>query len=102
MTPANIVLWVYIVLLVVGGIIGFAKAGSKISLIMAIVFAIPLAIFAAGKIHFPFFADILLNGLLLFFLARYGRNRKFMPSGMMSLATAAALIAHLILNHHAA
>ena len=35
----NTMLWVYIILLLVGGLIGFFKAGSKISLITSSVFA---------------------------------------------------------------
>ena len=35
----NMILWLYIVLLLVGGLIGFLKANSKVSLIMSSVFA---------------------------------------------------------------
>ena len=31
----NTILWIYIVLLVVGGLIGFLKAGSQVSIIMS-------------------------------------------------------------------
>ena len=45
---ATTVLWIYIVLLVVGGLIGFLKAKSQVSLIMSVVFAALLALCAAG------------------------------------------------------
>ena len=34
---ANTILWIYIVLLVAGGLMGFLKAGSKMSLIAGVV-----------------------------------------------------------------
>ena len=43
---ANTVLWVYIVLLLVGGLIGFFKAKSKVSLISSSVFAAVLVLTA--------------------------------------------------------
>ena len=59
---ASTVLWIYIVLLLVGGLIGFFKAGSKVSLITSSVFAVRLA-----------------------------KTKKFMPSGLMLVVTIAAL-----------
>jgi len=47
---ANLVLWIYIVLLVVGGLIGFLKAKSKVSLIMSAIFAALLAMCASGVV----------------------------------------------------
>src|SRR5262245_28625104 len=42
----NTILWIYIVLLIVGGLIGFFEGKSKVSLIMAVVCAIILTIAA--------------------------------------------------------
>jgi len=39
MSFSTLVLWVYIVLLFLGGLVGYLKAGSKISLIMSACFA---------------------------------------------------------------
>lgn len=97
---ASLVLWIYTLLLVAGGLVGFLKAGSKASLTMSLLFAVPLGLCAARVIAYPYVADILINGLLLFFLARYSRSRKFMPSGMMAIVSAAALIAHLLLAYN--
>ena len=40
----NTILWIYIVFLLVGGLIGFLKAGSKVSLIMSACFAAALGV----------------------------------------------------------
>jgi uncharacterized membrane protein (UPF0136 family) len=89
---ANTILWVYIVLLIVGGLIGFLKAGSKISLITSVIFAVGLALFAAHVVAWSFGADILLLVLLLVFVVRYAKGRKFMPAGLMIVLTLAALL----------
>jgi len=87
----DIILWVYIVLLVVGGLIGFLKAGSKISLIMSVVFAALLSLCAARVVFQPYMADILLAALLVVFGYRLTKTKKFMPSGLMLILTVAAL-----------
>jgi uncharacterized membrane protein (UPF0136 family) len=98
MTSFEIILWVYTVLLVVGGLIGLIKAGSKVSLIMAVAFAIPLALCALHLISIPWVAHLLLGLLLAVFAMRLAKTMKFMPSGLMLLLTAAALLALLVLK----
>ena len=85
------VLWIYIVLLVVGGLAGFFKAGSKASLIASVAFASALTLCAIGIIPQPRAADIILAVLLVFFGTRLAQKKKFMPNGMMVLLTVAAL-----------
>ncbi len=85
------VLWVYIVLLVIGGLIGFFKAKSKVSLIMSVAFAAALSLCAAGIIFQPYVADILLAALIVVFGMRLAKTKKFMPAGMMLVITLAAL-----------
>ncbi len=87
----NFILWVYIVLLVIGGLIGFLKAGSKVSLIMSVAFAAVLSLCAAGVIFQPYMADVVLAALLVVFGMRLAKTRKFMPSGVMLILTVAAL-----------
>lgn len=89
---ADKILWIYIVLLVVGGLIGFFKAKSKVSLIMSVTFAALLVLCALGIIFQPYVADILLAALLIVFALRLGKTKKFMPSGMMLILTLAALV----------
>ena len=88
---ANLVLWIYIILLVVGGLIGFLKAKSQVSLIMSVTFAALLALCAIGAVFKPYMADIFLAALLVVFAIRLAKTKKFMPSGMMLILTLVAL-----------
>jgi uncharacterized membrane protein (UPF0136 family) len=89
------VLWVYIVLLLVGGLIGFFKAKSKVSLITSAVFAALLILTTLHGVFQPGFAlglaNITLVVLLLVFAVRLGKTKKFMPSGLILVATVAVL-----------
>jgi uncharacterized membrane protein (UPF0136 family) len=91
MTP-SLILWIYIGLLVLGGLMGFLKAKSKPSLIASAVFAGALALVNTGVIHWPPAADVLLVLLLVVFGIRYGKTKKFIPAGMMIILTAATLV----------
>jgi uncharacterized membrane protein (UPF0136 family) len=90
MTPIS-VLWVYIVLLVAGGAVGFLKAQSKMSLLMSVGFAALLSLCAMKIIPDPMVADIILVVLLIFFGMRAAKSKKFMPMGMMTVLTILAL-----------
>jgi uncharacterized membrane protein (UPF0136 family) len=90
MNPTTI-LWIYIVLLVIGGLIGFLKAGSKVSLITAVTAAALLSLCAARVIFQYYVADIILAGLLVLFGWRLAEKKKFMPNGLMLVLTLAAL-----------
>ena len=95
MTPETI-LWIYIVLLVIGGLIGYLKAKSKISLIMSLAFAIVLGFVAVDKPNPIFSVEWswgILSFLALIFLLRLLKTKKFMPAGMMLLITAVTIIA---------
>jgi len=81
------VLWIYIVLLVLGGLIGYLKAKSRVSLIMSVSFAAALSLCAAGIIFQPYVADILLAALLVVFAIRLIKTKKFMPAGLMLVVT---------------
>jgi len=86
MSP-NKILWIYIVLLVVGGLIGYFKAKSPVSLIMSAVFAAALSLCASGIIFKEYVADIFLAALLVVFAMRLVKTKKFMPAGMMLAVT---------------
>jgi len=92
---ARLVLWIYIILLLVGGLFGFFKGKSKISLILSAVFAALLILTAVrGILDAPFarnLANILMAALLVVFAMRLAKTKKFMPAGMMLIATIAAL-----------
>jgi uncharacterized membrane protein (UPF0136 family) len=90
MSPEK-VLWIYIILLVAGGLIGFFKAKSRVSLIMSAVFAAALSMCAADIIFKAYVADILLAALLVVFSMRVVKTKKFVPAGMMLVFTLVAL-----------
>ena len=81
------VLWIYIVLLLVGGLIGFFKGKSQVSLIMSAVFAALLILCGISGVldaHFrKGLADVLMASLVVVFALRLAKTRQFMPAGMM-------------------
>jgi len=91
MTP-ELILWIYIVLLVVGGVIGFVKAKSKPSLIASAAFAVALALVNLRIIDVDHLDDILLGVLILVFAMRFAKTKKFMPAGLMIILTVVTLV----------
>ncbi len=92
---SNTILWIYIILLLVGGLIGFLKAGSKVSLITSAVFAAMLIVAAIPSLLQPGSRQLVVDGimavLLVVFAVRLAKTKKFMPSGLMLVLTIAAL-----------
>lgn len=93
----NIALWIFIVLLLAGGLMGFLKAGSKASLIASSVFALPLVLAALGVIP-AIVANIVLGILLVYMALKFSKSRKFMPSGLMAILSALTLLARYLLK----
>jgi len=97
----NTILWIYIILLLVGGVIGFLKAGSKVSLITSSIAAALLilatlqgVLTVASRRNL---ADAIMAVLLVVFAIRLAKTKKFMPSGMLLVITLAALaLRHLV------
>lgn len=101
MVPQLIILWVYIALLVVGGLMGFLKAKSKASLIASLAFAVPLSLCAAGVVPASvsnIVANILLAVLAIFFGMRFAKTKAFMPGGLMTIASVVGLLLRLVLK----
>ena len=99
---AMLILWIYIVLLFVGGLIGFLKANSKISLITSSCFAAVLILCNVG-IFKNEVADVLSTGvlvfLMVFFALRLTKTKKFMPNGLMAVLTLATLVTLHVFSH---
>lgn len=84
-------------LLVAGGLVGFFKAASKASLIASSIFAVPLVLAASG-IAPALVAEIVLGILLVFMGMKFAKSKKFMPSGLMAVLSAAALALRFFLK----
>ena len=95
---ASTILWIYVVLLVVGGLIGYLKARSQASLISSVVFAALLALCAAHVVFKDEMAYVFLGLLLVVFGIRLAKTKKFMPSGMLLTLTAITLVLYGILS----
>jgi uncharacterized membrane protein (UPF0136 family) len=95
MSFANLVFWIYLVLLLLGGLFGFFKGKSRISLITSAVSAAALVLTAVPGVFQPAFALGLANTimavLLVVFAIRLAKTKKFMPSGLMLVLTVLAL-----------
>jgi len=92
----HITLGIYAVLLAVGGVIGYVKAGSRASLIagsisaVAAVLALGLSI-RSSRWGVPL-GLILSTSLFVLFGYRYAaKTRKFMPSGLLAVASLVVL-----------
>ena len=83
-------------LLIVGGLIGFLKAGSKVSLVtsasFAAAFVVTLIPGLLGASLASGLATTLMAVLLVVFAVRLSKTRKFMPSGLMLVITLVALV----------
>ena len=93
---AAITSFVYGSLVLLGGIIGFRKAGSRASLIAGIASEFLLLLAAALSFHGHSAGATLAMAvaalLFVFFMWRWFKGRKFMPAGLMVVASAAALV----------
>jgi len=89
------VLWIYIILLLLGGVIGFQKAGSKVSLITVAVAAAALVLTAIpglfGTRVASGLADVVMAALLFVFAIRLTKTKTFMSSGLMLVIRILAL-----------
>ena len=91
------ILWIYILLLIAGGLIGYIKAKSKASIIASSISALPL-ILVGFKILPSSLASILLAVLLILFGTKYIRSGTFIPSGIMFILTLFTFLVWLILG----
>lgn len=90
----------YGILAFVGGIIGYAQAKSKMSLISGGISGVLLILCGValqqGMVWAGTVAAIITAVLIVVFVMRLTKTRKFMPAGLMAIAGGAALAALLV------
>jgi uncharacterized membrane protein (UPF0136 family) len=95
----------YGILSIIGGIIGYKTAGSKVSLISGTISGLLLLVAAylasQGQTWALTLAAIITSILVIVFAIRFAKTRKFMPAGLMiilGIAALAVMLSPLILN----
>ena len=92
----SVLLWTYAGLLVAGGIMGFVKARSKVSLVASVACAVPIAM--VGWKHLPMIvAQVVMGLLIVLFSVRWAKTNRPMPGAPMILLTLAVLTTTLLL-----
>ncbi|BAY12963.1 TMEM14 family protein [Calothrix sp. NIES-2098] len=100
METGIIAAFVYGILALIGGIMGYIQASSRISLISGVISGL-LLIFASflqlqGQPWGLLVATLVTAVLVVFFCLRLAKTRKFMPSGLMAILGMVTLV--LMLN----
>jgi len=87
---------IYAAVVLLGGIIGYLKAKSKVSLIMGLSSGVSLLVawFLCGKMPVVGLgiATFIASVLLVVFIMRFFRTRVFMPAGLMMVFSFAATV----------
>ncbi len=100
MQNTAIEIWIYGVIMILGGIMGFVKVGSKASLISGVGMGLALLASGYGVWSGPAVrsADSLVVALviaallLVIFAIRYAKTRRFMPGGMLAVLSLVAVV----------
>ncbi len=96
----DIILGIYGLLMLAGGVIGYKKAGSKMSLIMGIVSSvfifIGLYLTQASPAKGYTLIAVMAVFLLGVFIKRFIKTKSFMPSGMLVIVNLLALVICLL------
>ena len=86
----------YGLLAIVGGVMGYRKAGSKVSLFSGVISGVLLLLggllYAQGNQGGRILATIVTVLLIIVFIIRLTKTRKFMPAGLMTAGGVVALI----------
>ena len=96
MQTTAIVVWVYGLLMAVGGVIGYVKVRSKASLLSGVGFGLMLLASGYGVWHgwrnSLVVSAVMAALLVAIFAVRLVKTRRFMPAGVLALLSLAALI----------
>ncbi len=96
----TVLIALYGLFVAIGGIIGYFKARSRISLIAGLSSAVALWIAAyatlTNRMSGLLFATLIAISLGIFFSFRWAQTRRFMPAGLMTILSAIATIAFAV------
>jgi uncharacterized membrane protein (UPF0136 family) len=89
-------IWVYGVIMILGGIMGYVKVHSKASLLSGV--GLGLALLASGygvwsgSDNSLIVAVVIAALLLVLFAIRYAKTRRFMPAGILAVLSLLAVV----------
>jgi uncharacterized membrane protein (UPF0136 family) len=96
MENTAIEVWVYGVIMILGGIAGFVRVGSKASLISGVGFGLVLLASGFGVWQGSqaclVAAEVIALLLVVLFAIRYAKKRHFMPAGMLAILSLVAAV----------
>jgi len=96
MENVAIEVWVYGVIMILGGIAGFARVGSKASLISGVGFGLMLLLSGIGvwngSQNSLIMAILIALLLVVLFAIRYVKKRRFMPAGVLAILSLMAVV----------
>jgi uncharacterized membrane protein (UPF0136 family) len=102
MATAAIIVWVYGALVLVGGVIGYARAKSIPSFVSGLVFGTALILVGygirQGHARDVFVASGLAGLLAVIMGVRFAKTKKFMPAGMLTILSAAVVVTLLLMR----
>jgi uncharacterized membrane protein (UPF0136 family) len=89
-------IWVYGVIMILGGIMGFVKVGSKASLLSGVGMGLALLASGFGVWHGSYdsivVAEVIAALLLVLFAIRFAKTRRFMPVGILAILSLVAVV----------
>ena len=102
MNPGIIVAIAYGILAIIGGIIGYIQAQSKVSLISGSISGLLLILGGVMQLQGQpwglILATVVTAVLVIVFGVRLAKTRKFMPAGLMSVLGVATLVVMLLVG----
>lgn len=96
MQNTAIEIWIYGVIMILGGIMGFVKVGSKASLISGVGMGLGLIASGFGVSRGSYdslvVAEVIAALLVVIFAIRFAKTRRIMPVGMLAILSLAAVV----------